>query len=868
MDPSYSYASSSSSHLPFTAFDSSASSSSSAQPPSATGAAPSRASLDAAAPARPTPAQWGPLHSMTGVPTGLMRLPDDAMDRFGEDGQGQAAATDGESASLPLPLPNPGPLVADATAELVHAVQQASREDLSAAAALQGAAGANGEKKGAARKKRAGGGEGEVRLDKEGNPKKKRKQLVECQKKHISCTDDYVKNKPKVVRGGKLISQAKALYGEGLNQSPTPPVSTALPIPPPPPEQVEEIRRASSGSVGYGQAPTILPAEGRLMSTHINQDISDHLIQLYFRVLHQQCPQVDKDLFMRAYEAADRRIENLGPGNECLAMAMQAWASRWSDHPLIIGGSAPTLEDLRKPHGRDFSVLGNRRDEFVRAMQDRALRMVDQRGVLRTSSAAGTTCLSLLEMLLTFDQPHRLPTTGSYLLSAALEHLRNLQLGICEEPGEQCMPPDRLSNGTLLWVVITRDGLSAMFGGRAGASTDDDLPLLCDLFVNPYFADVESFVTSPEPQVLSGIAVASIFRFGIHSVRHTITKLTGPLARSRPVDEAAVRELWAEIDQLAHFAALFRRTVDSVTFDPATAPRTDVWFRDLASLKACHTLAIHLALGKRLEQQEALAAESGKDEAGALDMLRRLRGESQTRAFAAAREAVAMMRGYGAELMFKAAFSTENTAYSLELLLEMPAWEQGGGMENWTWANKVDEVSALLDALKLIGWAWPGYDVLIERTRAVLAEQGAQFQNFPAQYPSVHQPGYLPPAYPPAPPPALPPHAWQYGAPPPPPPAGLYPIDTSMPHPPEPNSAPPVSPYGPAPMPPPEGYPTFPTSHHPPAPSYSYSQPPADPAQQGAMHPPLPPHPVDPHAALVAETYRPSSRARAFNGGS
>ncbi|GAA5948812.1 hypothetical protein JCM10213_008691 [Rhodosporidiobolus nylandii] len=585
-------------------------------------------------------------------------------------------------------------------------------------------------------KKRASVGSPDVKLDENGQPKKKRKQLVacdscrlrrvkcdraeqeeggacsECRKKGLNCTDTYVKSKPKVVRGGKLIQQAK-----------------------------------------HQQAVVLSKADGQLMGSQLQLDVAEQLTRTYFSVIHPQCPLVDQELFMQAFNAAGRDARNMGAGNECLALTLQAWAARFSDNLLITGAGSPTLSDLRDPRGRDFTILGNRRNDFALAMRDRALRAVDERGILRQSSAAGVACLTLLEFLVTWDEPLRPNMTGRYLLSAAAEHLRNLQNGYCDDPSEVCVPPERLSNGTLLWMGYTRDALSSMFSGRSCLFTEDDLTLLCDLFTNPIAADPSAFISSTDSRMLSGLAVACIFRFVVNLIRSTVSRLTGPLARRQRVDPAVVQEIWAGIDESTRYQGIFRESVSSVTFGPE-APKTDVWFRDLVVIKAQHVLGVSLFLSRRLDEEEEIAASSPPaDGAVYLESLRQLKQQADERMLSVAREYTGMLRNYGGDLLFSAIFSIEYSAHFLRSMVDSPAREQGGA-ESWTWRTKVEEVSALIEALKLIGWAWPSYDVLIESARTALAEQGTQLQQqklrkFQTAVPYAPQAGYdlAPPQY-------------------------------------------------------------------------------------------------------------------------
>jgi len=181
------------------------------------------------------------------------------------------------------------------------------------------------------------------------------------------------------------------------------------------------------------------------------------------------CPLVDQELFESAWNLAGQVSENLTPAGECLAAVLQAWAARASDNPLIVGFGAPSLADLRSGKGgggKNFTLVGNRREDFAIAMKERALRLVDDKGLLRLSSSVACSALTLLEFLVTFDDTSRVKTRGRYLMVGACEHLRNLNEGQCDDLTEPVCVPERVSNGTLLWMVYTRDALVALLGGR------------------------------------------------------------------------------------------------------------------------------------------------------------------------------------------------------------------------------------------------------------------------------------------------------------------------------------------------------------------------------------------------------------------
>lgn len=114
-------------------------------------------------------------------------------------------------------------------------------------------------------------------------------------------------------------------------------------------------------------------------------------------------------------------------------------------------------------------------------------------------------------------------------------------------------------------------------------------------------ADVIPYITSTDPLLLSGLAVASIFRYLVSIVRDTVTRLTNrappllvllscsrrgaltfcacepaAIARRQRISEQMVQELWAAIDEGGRYGQIFRSSVERTTFGP-NAPNIDVW---------------------------------------------------------------------------------------------------------------------------------------------------------------------------------------------------------------------------------------------------------------------------------------------------
>lgn len=168
--------------------------------------------------------------------------------------------------------------------------------------------------------------------------------------------DSYIANKPRVVRSGKLIQRAKELYGDHHHLESTPseldPSSRGTSSTPAPP-LLGGLRRASSRTPQDPGQSVIRAAEARFVSSELGRTISAHLVQNYFDVVHEQCHLVDAEPFLKAWDAAGRDTDMLSPSYDCLALVIQAWSARFSDHHTILGPGAPQLVELTRGKSQD-----------------------------------------------------------------------------------------------------------------------------------------------------------------------------------------------------------------------------------------------------------------------------------------------------------------------------------------------------------------------------------------------------------------------------------------------------------------------------------------------------------------------------------
>ncbi|KDE09035.1 hypothetical protein MVLG_00754 [Microbotryum lychnidis-dioicae p1A1 Lamole] len=621
----------------------------------------------------------------------------------------------------------------------------------------------------------------EYKLGKDGLPKKKRKQLVacdscrlrrvkcdkaemgggdcsECLKKHIKCTDAYVKSKPKVIRSGKLIQQAKKLYGNGEDGG-----SGDERQPEAAGEEMESnedfdgllyvasnaiqtsAESAATGAPDHGSPPPptapplslVTGPQSRIISTQLGLAVQDHLVQTYYTVFQVQMHVVDWPVFQQTWDNAGRNAAAMSPTNECLAVVIQAWAARFSDHPVVLGQEGaltlPTLNDIRHHNGQDFTDVGNRREPFARAMLDRALQVCDERGALRKASAACCTALLLLEFLMVWDNSGRAPSSaGRSMMVNCAEHLRSINEPsyVSADPDEVVVPSELISGGTLLWTMYTRDALTALMRSQTLCLTDEDLAGLSDLLaIQPHASEIMATVSSENPQMLLGLAVVCVFRHLTNSIRTCAKAIAGPLARRMRLNEAAVREEWSDLDQSVRYTAIFKESVNRMDWTSFPTAKAHAWFRDVTVMQAQIALAVHSVVLERWTLESCNERSLARDPtyAGYVDMLHQLKCESDERLLTCIREVTKYYRGVNHSVVFEGLLSSEFMKDYLQHLLRSPTWEEGGPA-TWTWEDKQLNCDDAIKVLRNGGWCWPGYDVVIVDAMRHLADEGARIE--------------------------------------------------------------------------------------------------------------------------------------------
>lgn len=105
--------------------------------------------------------------------------------------------------------------------------------------------------------------------------------------------------------------------------------------------------------------------------------------------------------FRQTFDFAGRRIDQLSSPNQVLCCVLLALGARCSDHPALIGSSAPRTGDLGRLTRQDADLreYGRAREAACEALIAQALTLADEKGTFRVASIENVAALMLLESL-------------------------------------------------------------------------------------------------------------------------------------------------------------------------------------------------------------------------------------------------------------------------------------------------------------------------------------------------------------------------------------------------------------------------------------------------------------------------------------
>ncbi|BEI88931.1 uncharacterized protein CcaverHIS019_0202930 [Cutaneotrichosporon cavernicola] len=491
------------------------------------------------------------------------------------------------------------------------------------------------------------------------------------------------------------------------------------------------IRWSRSNSVG-----------DELASRALGSELSRELVKVYFSSVHLTLPAISPETFYRLWKQAGERSDRMSPAQEVLCAVIEAWAARFSDHPVVLGmnpneqhtGPKLILATESDHSGSlivDQSHYGQKRLRVCFALVERARKLIDQHGILRKPSLTGVQALALFTQLQHMtdhnpEAPEHLMEIGEMLHTILVQQLRRLDgcwvpegsIPIVKDDGPETQQEQRIKLRRLWWTVFIADS----FWAAGTCST----PVVPEEEVKASLAWLDAIDPRHMPSTFDSI---SFFMGHFHRVS-TITRMVAYklcLPSKRPgrvdVDEfcSDARVIWRNVRDLY-------QDINSKVEDVLSIAKEDILgfspVHQFCSLRLAATYillimqqVIQQLLDFRKRLHEAYVYDStvplqAQPEGTRVSALNELHAQSIDILLANARAQAPMFdtllpTGFmqGASMLARVLLAVA------QFLSEVPTNEQGypnhtrGGVD-WTWENKQAEVEKCVKALHQLGWAW------------------------------------------------------------------------------------------------------------------------------------------------------------------
>ncbi|KAI5481491.1 Zn(2)-C6 fungal-type transcription factor [Pseudohyphozyma bogoriensis] len=577
-----------------------------------------------------------------------------------------------------------------------------------------------------------------------------------CIDKGVVCTTTPVVRKKPAPRSGKRIEAAKVIFGNADGGTPAPgarddaqvtpndnnspathhtasPEGTpAAEVPSPPehidPSQITQVNGASDGQLSISQRD-----QDSLLAM---SEQSGALAAILIATFQGQpgaffpLPLLAGSQLSDIFEAVGRRLDCLPPHIEVLASVVIAFSARFSSHQLVLGpGTLPPSEplftlpiDITKP--LDFRDYGRRRESLCQSLQDHAIKLMWERGATVLGGEENAASCHLMDVM---ETRQGIVSNRSYA-SAFVSHIRAIADDV-DEKGES-----KLSATSIHWTpFVMQEALVAQNAFKASLFTKADQLNLCGN-VNPVervvlessagmdIRDVFMLLFTPMQSLTQGIADLA---------REASESFTGTYARSQPLDEVRLARWLGSFEQLRNLLTiLMERAADQLSPQacaahayppPQEAERVFV-------LRSCRytmpialsslVLPVYRVVSTRIRIVDPL---DPRKVGGGGMLFNRLR-----RAVTAAAKTVAeCLRRDVPSLGFITHLQYFNVEDWAEVVAELEVGSMGD--HNYSYTDKLTDLSTMIAALKRAAFAWPQHSDLIDsldsKLRALQLEQ-------------------------------------------------------------------------------------------------------------------------------------------------
>ncbi|BGP39261.1 hypothetical protein JCM10449v2_003199 [Rhodotorula kratochvilovae] len=527
-----------------------------------------------------------------------------------------------------------------------------------------------------------------------------------CFQRGLRCVPYEQKEKTQF-RNGKRVKAAKELYGDidALDSASTTSAGTSAASP----AATDVLDRRSVVSYSSGDV--------RLGTIELKEAVMSNLLESFFTF--KSVAVFDGDInFRHTFDLAGRRIDQLNSSNQVLCAVLLALGARCTDHPALLGSTAPPLSFLRAATqaDTDLRAYGALRAPACATLTQQALALADEKGAFRTPTPENVAALVLLEGLV------GVPPAGMDAAGFAVHYNAHVRELLHRAQGDERLR--RRMQGTILsWTALLRDAFSSAVTGHSPLFSDDEFWLLRgeeDLPPPLSFELASPSSGSPDRDFW---ALLNAFVHHLAALaRGTAAALTSVRATKRAVlDERFARRFLEEVREardampelLKRTAAL--QTPQKVRSDAATL------VRGLRLSTANLSFLLLRIVSERLFVRPTgiisdfdAYGRSGVPDAAYWDRLGRLERECRQEAGEAAREMVAVLRAALDEGIPLGTHEWLDVRGAMLLFGKLPMWsafvvervtaEEGGG-RGYSLREKVDDLRTIARALRSIGWA-------------------------------------------------------------------------------------------------------------------------------------------------------------------
>ncbi|KAK4699126.1 hypothetical protein P7C70_g7139, partial [Phenoliferia sp. Uapishka_3] len=423
-----------------------------------------------------------------------------------------------------------------------------------------------------------------------------------------------------------------------------------------------------------------------------------------------------KSFIYSLYDTTDPSADH-----QVLFALVLAIGARTSDHPLLVGANAPSIDKL--PVGTNLTEYGKRRESACKALEDQAIELADRMGTLRVATPESMASLMLLESII--EQEDINHSSVRPFVQAYAGHARSL-----------LEKSDSVIAGTMIgWTAFIRDALKSAGSGHSPQFSDNDVYMLTRSLQTPLpLKEALTTRQSEDDEHNFWLLLASYMITTGEFARRVAENLTSIKALSTPrINEEFAGEYLAFLDIAWQAIPVLERRSLLFVPTPVHGRRGNVVPGVVRSMKTtlCNlTFMLNRVVGERIsaklesraapsstgiQELEPRSPDSSQDEEEYWNRLVELRKESYNRAFLASR----LLVGMCGEVLKQGISLAGNMEWldpraAQHLFVTLPAWlsvivdtptSEEGGPPGFTFDAKLQDLQWAQQSLYSVGWA-------------------------------------------------------------------------------------------------------------------------------------------------------------------